>query len=275
MSLPELAWMQRIFADSHGWLTWRELAGVAIPGREGVPIVALTAGTEDRAAPAVVITAGVHGLERVGTHVVLAWLQGLVAQRTWDAVLRDELEALRLVIVPVVNPGGMLLDRRSNPRGVDLMRNAPVESERATWLVGGHRLGELLPWYRGRTGEAMEVEAAALCRMVEDAVFPHEFALALDVHSGFGRRDRLWYPFARAAHTFPREREARALQSLLDRALPNHVYEVEPQASRYTTHGDLWDHLFDRHALTRAGAVFLPWTLEMGSWSWLPIDAAA
>jgi hypothetical protein len=94
---------------------------------------------------------GVHGLERIGTEVVLSYLRNLVARLPWDATLQHLLQGLRLLFVPVVNPGGLLRGTRANPRGVDLMRNAPVEAHPpAPFLLAGHHLSPALPWYRGR-----------------------------------------------------------------------------------------------------------------------------
>ena len=67
------------------------------------------------------VVGGVHGLERVGTHVVLSYLTTLVQLLQWDTLLRSSLERTRIVLVPLVNPGGMARRRRSNPDGVDLM----------------------------------------------------------------------------------------------------------------------------------------------------------
>jgi hypothetical protein len=44
------------------------------------------------------------------------------------------------------------------------------------------------------------------------------------------------------------------------------VYVIEPQSRQYLAHGDLWDHLAMRADALR---VFLPLTLEMGSWLWV------
>ena len=86
----------------------------------------------------------------------------------WDALLHRQLETLRLVFMPVVNPGGLWRGTRANPNGVDLMRNAPVDAtERVPFLVGGQRLSAGLPWYRGADGAPMQAESAALCRVVE------------------------------------------------------------------------------------------------------------
>ena len=79
---------------------------------------------------------------------------------------------------------------------------------------------------------------------------------------------RVWFPYARTRKPFASLREVFALKTLLDATLPNHVYRVEPQSRSYTTHGDLWDHLHDRHQRARQ-SVYLPLTLEMGSWTWV------
>jgi hypothetical protein len=67
-------------------------------------------------------------------------------------------------------------------------------------------------------------------------------------------------PFAHLA-------EVHALVSLYRDANPSGAYLFEPQSRRYLAHGDLWDHLC-REAHER-GRMFLPLTLEMGSWRWI------
>jgi hypothetical protein len=47
------------------------------------------------------------------------------------------------------------------------------------------------------------------------------------------------------------------------------VYRLEPQAKIYTTHGDLWDYLYDMKLKASGERVYVPWTLELGSWMWL------
>ena len=46
---------------------------------------------------------------------------------------------------------------------------------------------------------------------------------------------------------------------------------IEPQSDHYTAHGDLWDYLYDLHQAGPATStrLFLPWTLEIGSWRWV------
>ncbi len=87
----------------------------------------------------------------------------------------------------------------------------------------------------------------------------------------FGAIDRLWYPYATRSEAYPDTPMMLQLKSLLYRTLPNHVYAVEPQSRQYTTHGDVWDYLYERHQSQRpdSNSVFLPLTLEMGSWNWL------
>jgi hypothetical protein len=110
-------------------------------GRE-FPVLAVCMGNPDPALPAVGSFGGVHGLERIGAEVVLAYLGSLVVRLRWDATLLRALESLRLVFMPIVNPGGFWRGARANPNGGDLMRNAPAEAvEPVPFLVGGQRLG--------------------------------------------------------------------------------------------------------------------------------------
>jgi hypothetical protein len=241
----------------------RELARV-----EAMPIYAFQFGAAERTAPSLLVIGGVHGLERIGTDVAIAFLSSLVARLGWDAVLHDALARCRVIVVPLVNPVGMARGQRANGNGVDLMRNAPAHELGGTPLVGGHRISPRLPWYMGPPGAPMEAEAAALVRLVEDELFASPFAIALDLHSGFGFVDRLWYPYARTREPMPDQRSVAALGRLLDDTLPNHVYRVEQTAQVYTIRGDLWDHLYDRRRAA-GGGTLLPLTLEMGSWTWV------
>jgi murein tripeptide amidase MpaA len=71
----------------------------------------------------------------------MGFLRSLVARLHWDEVLNRQLEQMRLVFMPLVNPLGMRRSTRANGNGVDLMRNAPLESrERVAFMVGGHRV---------------------------------------------------------------------------------------------------------------------------------------
>lgn len=226
-------------------------------------------GTDAPDAPALGLFGGVHGLEHIGARVVLAFLRSLVSRLPWDHSLHQLLAATRLVFMPVVNPAGLLRGTRANASGVDLMRNAPVQAqERPLPLVGGHRLSAALPWYRGPAGAPMQPESEALCEVVERELLGRPFALALDCHSGFGMRDRLWFPFAHTRKPLAHLAQVNALRTVFEGSHSHHPYVIEPQSAQYLTHGDLWDHLYLR-AGQRAGSVFIPFTLEMGSWLWV------
>jgi hypothetical protein len=238
-----------------------------------LPVQAITLGNPDAHVPAVGFFGGVHGLERIGAQVVIEYLASLVARLPHDAALRAQLERQRLVFVPVVNPVGLLRGTRANGRGVDLMRNAPVDADDATWLVGGQRWSRALPWFRGAHDAPMERESAALCAFVRDELMSHRVSVAVDCHSGFGLRDRVWFPHARSAHPVAHLPEFHALGERIA-PLPHgvraqrHAREIEPQSRQYRTHGDLWDHLYDE-SCARAEGLLLPLTLEIGSWRWV------
>jgi hypothetical protein len=208
-------------------------------------------------------------LERIGAQIVIAYLRSLVRRLRWDSVLQRQLETLRLVFMPLVNPGGLLRGTRANPNGVDLMRNAPLDArEGVPWLIGGQRFSASLPWYRGQPGTAMETESQALCELVGAELLGRPFSIALDCHSGFGTVDRIWFPYAHTARPISRLPEVHALSEIFDNSHAHHRYVLEPQSHQYLTHGDLWDHLYLRACATPE-RIFLPLTLEMGSWLWV------
>jgi len=266
--LPELLELQRLVDLGGPRLSRRVACEVSAGGRTfAVPVITL--GNPSRDVPAVGFFGGVHGLERIGAEVVLAYLASLVMRLAWDELLQRQLETMWLVFMPVVNPGGLWAGTRANPQGVDLMRNAPIDAaEPAPFLIGGQRLSAALPWYRGAAGAPMQPESQALCRVVEDELHSHRFSMAVDCHSGFGLRDRIWFPHAHTTRPIEHLPELHALNRIFDQTQPHHRYLVEPQSRQYITHGDLWDHLYLR-ACTLPGRVFLPLTLEMGSWVWV------
>ncbi len=236
-----------------------------------LPVQALSLGAPSGTGPVLICVGGVHGLERIGAQVVLGFIETLASAMRWDRALNGMLEQVTVLCLPVLNPVGVLMRRRSNGQGVDLMRNAPVDAvdrESPLKLYRGQRLSSLLPWYRGRRDE-LEPEAAALCSWVERETAQSRFVLVLDVHSGFMGADRLWFPYARTRALFPQVAEVLALKRLLDETYPRHRYVMEPQATQYTTHGDLWDFIYDERRKRGQGGVLLPLTLELGASSWL------
>jgi len=238
--------------------------------KKSYPVQAIIMGSDNPHAPAFALFGGVHGVERIGSEVVIAFMRSVVESLSWSASLQQMLEQVQLVFMPLVNPGGIKLKSRSNPNGVDLMRNAPVDSEvPVPFLAGGQRISHTMPWYRGEEGAEMEPEAQALCEVVKSHLFGRPFSIALDCHSGYGAKDYLWYPYAGSKEPPKHIAEIMKLKRMFNRSYPNHTfYQIEPQCISYTAHGDLWDYLYQQ-SLQIEESVFLPLTLEMGSWRWV------
>lgn len=270
LHLPELIELDQLLESAPSGLEARVAHRVVVDG-QSLPIHVLAMGNRDPSLPAVGFFGGVHGLERIGTRVLLVFLRGLLNRLKWDPLLNRQLELLRMVFVPLVNPGGMWLNTRCNPQGVDLMRNAPLDAlERVPFMLGGQRFSARLPWYRGAVGTPMQAESRVLEAVVDAELAPHRFSLTLDCHSGFGVRDRIWFPYAHTAKPFPHMAEVHALKVLFEQTYPTHNYLIEPQSRQYLAHGDLWDHFYLRARAAAGGErIFLPLTLEMGSWLWV------
>ncbi len=266
---PELDALRTLVARGGSALRAETLCEVRCGG-ESLPVEIIELGSTDANAPAIGFFGGVHGVERIGAQVVLAYLHTLIERLQWDETLPALLERVRLVFMPLVNPGGMLRRTRSNPAGVDLMRNAPIDADcKVPWLLGGHRIGSWLPWYRGPLGAPMEPEAQALCDAVERRLASQPFSIALDCHSGYGTRDQIWFPYAGSHTPIDCLADIYALRTMFRATYPFHsIYVIEPQSRGYTTHGDLWDWLYRRSRHAGRG-LFLPLTLEMGSWLWV------
>ncbi len=259
------------------------------------PIYSLSFGSADPQAPVLGIVAGVHGLERIGSEVCMSLLNHFVQTMAWDRQMQAVLQRIRIFFIPTINPYGIKYRTRSNQNGIDLMRNAPVEAEGAvSFLVGGHRHSPRLPWFRGRE-QQMEIESSALVAEVERQISHSVCSFILDIHSGFGGQDRLWFPFAKSTKPYQDLSLVWAFKKLFEGVHPFHFYKIEPQSINYTTHGDLWDYLYlrhekhalhvpelakeyqqEKHNLTELisqgkdfAGPFLPICLEMGSWMWL------
>lgn len=268
--LPEIIEIEELRAAAMG-LGDVTTEGIVDAHGHAFPIYSFAFGSKNPEDPTVAFVAGVHGLERIGTNVAISYLKTLLELIQWDKGLQHMLTKCRLLFLPLLNPAGMFAKTRANANGIDLMRNAPIDAEIAPNipLVGGHRKSAKLPWYRGLEGAPMEAEAAMLLRFVRRELFPSRFAVALDMHSGFGMLDRLWFPYAYTKRPFEHLTMMYALKLRLERGLPNHVYIIEPQSLQYVTHGDLWDYLYLQFRAEHPDKVFLPLTLEMGSWIWI------
>lgn len=233
-----------------------------------IPIYGLQIGPQDPNLPVLGLFGGVHGLEKIGTHVIVNYLNALSNKIAWDLALTKNLENLRVVSIPIINPGGMILNRRSNPNGVDLMRNAPVEADQKLYLPSGQTISSRIPWYRGNPQD-MELENKVLFEFVKAHLFKAPFSLALDIHSGFGWKDSLWYPYGKTKQPMKDEALVRRMARYFKLSHPFHKYKIERQSDSYMINGDMWDFMYDAFKAQKTDRKFLPWTLEIGTWSWI------
>lgn len=272
--LEEIQEVERLIEDLKG-LARTEIIGYSSEPADPrdklrLPIYKITFGSTDPAAPVLGLVGGVHGLERIGAQVCVSLLTSLAQLVLWDQNIQKTLEKVRIFFVPTVNPWGIIRKKRSNPQGVDLMRNAPVEAVgKITPLVGGQRLTSALPWFRGHASAGLAPEARALIETCQAEIESAPTSVLVDFHSGFGLVDRIWFPYAKTAEPFPDLPLAHSFKQLMERTYPHHFYRIEPQSLNYTTHGDLWDYLYDLHRARPRSGVLLPLTVEMGSWNWV------
>lgn len=249
----------------------RNILGYVDYKDQSYPVHAFVIGSKNPEAPTFGLFGGVHGLEKIGTHVILYYLNSLSFRCNFNEFLKRKLESVRIVSIPMVNPVGVRHNKRGNGNGVDLMRNAPqsAEGKRLVPFASGHRVSPKMWWYRGQEG-VLEKESKFLLDFVKEQMFSSSFSMALDVHSGFGSKDRLWYPYSKTDADFPLISEVTAFKRMMKLINPFHIYHVESQSESYLIHGDLWDHAFDlQHLDSKYTGTFMPWTLEMGSWNWV------
>ena len=74
--LPELIELERILAESPAQFSAQVSASIPVGSLE-LPIYRVDVGDAPADRPALLLLGGVHGLERIGTQVVLAWLRNL------------------------------------------------------------------------------------------------------------------------------------------------------------------------------------------------------
>ncbi len=265
--LPELLWIERIIRNFSDAFDNRVVSSINYKGIQ-FPIYQLQLGSSDLNSPVLLLTGGVHGVERIGTQVILAWLETTLTQLEWDEELARKLNNVKVILLPIVNPTGMFDNSRCNYRGVDLNRNGPLDAEGKTpWLAGGQRLSKRIAWYRGKQGE-MEIENQCLHQILKHEVFNHPLGLVLDLHSGFGIQDRLWIPYAFRNEPIGNIEDYVALKLLWERTYKHHNYLFEPQSLHYLSSGDIWD-FFCIESKNKSNCKFIPLTLEMGSWTWV------
>ena len=104
------------------------------------PIHCISIGSSRPDVPVLAFFGGIHGLEKIGSEVILSYMQTISQLLDWDEEFLARLEYSRLVFVPLVNPVGVYIGTRSNGNGVDLMRNSPIEGVGDTRIYSGESL---------------------------------------------------------------------------------------------------------------------------------------
>lgn len=265
--LPEWLFFEKILSET-GSLGQIHFLGTSRKSEIEFPLLALSFGSLLPEAPVLGLFGGVHGLERIGSQVVLSLLKSFSELLLWDESLQAALQKIRVIFFPMINPIGMMDKTRSNPAGVDLMRNAPISAEGKTnFLLGGHQISNKIPWFRG--GPDLEPESQAVVNFCQAQFFSSSSVISLDFHSGFGMQDQIWFPYAKTNQPFPHLAQMKAWEESFERTHPHHFYKIEPQALNYTTHGDLWDYIYDRYSQKNPDGTYLALALEMGSWLWV------
>src|SRR5690606_21150075 len=88
--LPEFNEIELFAKDNPDLIRIRKLASIQDNFSE-FPIYGLEIGTSDRTVPTLGFVGGCHGLEKIGTQVLLSYLYTLKQRLRWDKDLRLEL----------------------------------------------------------------------------------------------------------------------------------------------------------------------------------------
>ena len=100
--LPEIEALERIIDLGGPQLNVSVVHRVTPFAGADLPVYAISIGSPAPDAPAMGFFGGVHGLERIGAEVVIAYLHNLVMRLQWDATLHQQLQSVRLVFMPIV-----------------------------------------------------------------------------------------------------------------------------------------------------------------------------
>jgi predicted deacylase len=131
----------------------------------------------------VIVSAGLHGSERLAVWALFLFLRHVSAQGNENPALRDLRMNTRSVVVPVANPTGFTDTTRQNRNGVDLNRNFDYR-----WQE--YKPKEDFPFgydYKG-THPHSEAETRLLAQLFREHAAANAY---LDLHN-FGKRDRHW-----------------------------------------------------------------------------------
>lgn len=205
--------LQQLETLAERFQKYSKIARVEIParvkhGKLDFPLYTFSIGSQKPEAPVFGVSGGVHGLERIGSHLAIAFLNNFLQRLEWDETFQWQLERMRFSFIPLVNPVGMYLTRRSNGNHVDIMRNSPIVAEHSSWMIGGQRISPHIPWYMGKEPGKMEVESQTLVDFFKrEVLIPQRLyflistpALVTSISSGFlgqrvRRHFRIWQKF--------------------------------------------------------------------------------
>lgn len=215
------------------------------------------------------IVSGVHGLETIGVRIHLDLIVAMLNPKSRYFSPALQKGKLGIYSIPILNPAGVALNTRANAQGVDLNRNSGIVAEKAVPFFGGHKLSPALPYYKGKTRQR---ETRALLNFFRKRVWQGEknTHMALDIHSGYGSQNYLWWPYSYSNRTVYDEKSFLQLASTLRQKHTS--YRIEPMSESYQTHGDLWDAALmefavkDQRLRKENRSHFLPFTFEIGTW---------
>lgn len=238
------------------------------------PIYLLQYGKNTKRAIPITYLAGVHGIEAIGIQVLFDFIHYIAKSESCQEI-QDAVSSGRLIFyfIPIVNPGGFVEKSRSNPAGIDLMRNSGENGEKALPFFGGQKLSKKLPYYRGNS---MQLENRILKRFIKERVLtPNNFVPVIDIHSGYGKSNHLWWPPAGKLKPLDEEQRFQDVADFIREKQYINQYAMHRQNLSYRVHGDIWDLLFEESIKENSG--ILPFTLEIGTWHsirqlWKPRD---
>ncbi len=246
-------------------------------------------GTSPKASRALLLTAGLHGIE------------GYAGIALLDLFVNEYLSRVEpstdVYIVPVINPWGLKHERRVNPNNVDLNRNfldaadfsqdlnpeyarlasflhpeRPVSPRdrylfylQTLWCIrkcGQETLRRVYPQGQNRfprglhyAGQERQPETQYLLDLVHTIAREHESIIHLDMHTGFGPKNTLTLVFPAS--------ESRSVETLRDMLKFPHITKVAA-ADFYPIQGDLSEYLHQTLP-ARTSTQVLTFALEYGT----------
>ncbi|MBT3704995.1 DUF2817 domain-containing protein [Candidatus Peregrinibacteria bacterium] len=199
--------------------------------------------------PTLVITANIHGIEKISSLVALDFCKKMVKL--------GQKSPVNFVCIPCLNPFGLAHKTRCNGNGVDLMRNSPLRTKKKTFFFGGQNWSNRLPYFQGEKLEKENEIWLKLMKKIWKSTKGPVFHI--DIHSGFGWKTSIWPPHTRS---FKTKRNKQLFLPFKKMAAQNGMkYSDIP----YNISGDMLDHLYELSPRNRAAAA----TMEIGTWKWI------